>query len=391
LHVHPAAFARDDLADHRGREPLRPQFAGQRGRGRPRRRQQQPAGGLGVVQQDGEFGRYRGVQDREAAHALGVGPGAAGHETGRGQFGGAGQQRDRSGPEPGGHTAGGQHPVQVAEQPEPGHVGGRPHPGGQRGLARARVEQRHRGHGGIYHLGRGRATLERGRDHRGADRLGEDELVPGCRAVDGHQRGRVGQAHHGQAVLGHRVVDGVAARDEAAGLGRHLRAAAQHLAEDRDVEPVAGPGGQVDREQRPAAHRVHVGQGVRGRDPAPVTRVVDDRGEEVRGQHQRALVVKAEHGRVVAFGGADEQVAAGRAHRGDVVAHAGEQRLQLGQRQLAGAARAGRQRGQPGSPGLVSHHPGHCSRAGGRDARTSPACRAIGRRKRWLWWNECHR
>ena len=321
------------------------------------------------MQQHGEFGRYRGVEDREAAHAFGVGPGPAGHETGRGQLRGARQQRDRRGPEPGRHPAGGQHPVQVAEQPEPGHVGGRPHPRGQRGLARARVEQRHGGDGGVDRPGRGRAVLERGGDHAGADRFGQDELVPWRRAVDGHQRGRVGQAHHGQAVLGHRIVDRVAAGHEAAGLRRHLRAAAQHLAEEGEVEPVARPGGEVDREQRPAAHRVHVGQRVRGRDPAPVARVVDDRGEEVRGQHQRALVVQAEHGRVVALERADEQVAGGRAHpfRG---AHAGEQRLQLGQRQLARAARAGRQRGQPGGMGLglVSHHAGHCSREGSGQA-----------------------
>ena len=41
-----------------------------------------------------------------------------------------------------------------------------------------------------------------------------------------------------------------AARYEAARLGGHLRAAAEHLAEEADVEAVARPGGQVDREQR---------------------------------------------------------------------------------------------------------------------------------------------
>ena len=245
------------------------------------------------MQQDGEFGRDRGVQDGAAAHPLGVGPGPAGDEAGRGQFGGTREQRDRRGAYPRRRSARGQHPVQVAEQAEPGHVGGRAHPRGQGGLAGARVEQRHGRDRGRDDVGGRLSALERGGDHAGADRLGEDQLVSGRRAVDGHQRGRVGQARHGQAVLGHRVVDRVAARDEAPGLRRHLRAAAQHLAQDGEVEPVARPGGQVDREQRPAAHRVHVGQRVRGRDPAPVGRVVDDRGEEVRGQHQRALVVQA--------------------------------------------------------------------------------------------------
>ena len=48
------------------------------------------------MQQHGEFGRDGGVEGREAAHALGVGPGPAGDETGRGQLRGAGQQRDRA-------------------------------------------------------------------------------------------------------------------------------------------------------------------------------------------------------------------------------------------------------------------------------------------------------
>jgi hypothetical protein len=328
------------------------------------------------VQEDGEFGGYRGVQDGGAAHPLGVGPGPAGHEAGRGQFGGTGQQRDGGGVDARRDPAGGQHPVQVAEQAEPGHVGGRAHPGGQGGLARARVEQGHRGDGGRDDAGRRLPALECGGDHAGADRLGEDQPVPGLRPVDGQQRGRVGQAGHGQAVLGHRVVDRVAARDEAPGLRRHLRAAAQHLAQDGEVEPVGRPGGHVDREQRPAAHRVHVGQRVRGGDPAPVGRVIHDRGEEVGGQHQRALVVEAEHGRVVALGRADEQVAGGRAHR--AWAHAGEQRLELGQRQLARAARAGRQRGQPGSLDLFGRHLRHCSRGAAARRRwpCAPATRA---------------
>jgi hypothetical protein len=335
------------------------------------------------VQQHGGLAGQARVQDGEAAHPLGVGPGPAGDEPGCGQFGRAGQQRDRGGVDPRRGLARGQHPVQVAEQPEPGHVGGRADAGFQRGAARVLVEQRHGRDGGRYRAGRGGVALERGGDHAGADRLGQDEPVAGRGPVQPHQRGRVGQAGHGQAVLGHRVVDGVPAGHEASGPRRHLRAAAQHLAEDRDVQPAARPGGQVDGEQRPAAHRVHVGQRVGGRDPAPVPRVVHDRGEEVRGQHQRALVVEAEHGRVVAFGRADEQVAGRRAHRGHAVQR-GEQRLQLGQRQLAGAARAGRQRRQPGRLGLVGCHVRHCIRRAGRRGRGGAVGAAGGH---WLWFN----
>src|SRR5690606_13368086 len=102
----------------------------------------------------------------------------------------------------------------------------------------------------------------------------------------------------GQAVLGLRVVDAVAARQVAAGLLADLRAAAQHLPRQLEGDLVPGPGQQVDRQHRLAAHRVDVGERVGGRDPAPVVGVVDDRGEEFGGGDQRAATVQP-HGRAV--------------------------------------------------------------------------------------------
>ena len=192
------------------------------------------------------------------------------------------------GPEPGRRPAGGQHPVQVAEQAEPGHVGG------AAPAARApgwrRVEQRHGRHAAASTSGgaaprlsavatrRCRAPWSGSAGRRAAGRWS--------------QRVRVGQARHGQAVLGHRIVDRVPARDE------HRPAAT--CAPPRSTWP------------RMAMSSPSPGQAARltansGRPPIaytsdsafaaairPQSRVVDDRGEEVGGQHQRALVVQAE-------------------------------------------------------------------------------------------------
>ena len=377
-HVDVARGTGFDLADQGGGEAAGVQVGEQGGGGGGRGGQEEAAGGLRVVEQHGPLGWDGGVDAGGRADPGGVGPGAAGDHAGRGQVGGAGQQRDGGGGQPGGGATGDQHPVQVAEQAEPGDVGGGLHPGGQGGLAGIGVQRGHRGHGGRHHVGRRGAELDRGGDHAGADGLGQDELVAGRGPVQAQQPGRVGQAHHGQAVLGHLVVDGVAARDHAAGLGGHVGPAAQHLAQQRDVEPVGGPGGQVESEQRAAAHGVHVGQRVGGGDPAPVVRVVDDRGEEVGGQDQGPVAVQGQHRGVVTLGGADEQVSGGRSGGAEASrAQRGEHLLELGQRQLAGAARAGREGGQPGR--WVSHHLRHCTAAHWRwRARLRPAAHRPG-------------
>ena len=111
---------------------------------------------------------------------------------------------------------------------------------------------------------------------------------------------------HCKAVLGLGVVDAVAADDGTAGLARRLRAAGEHLSEKLQ-RLRARPSDDVERIQRGAAHRVHVGERVRGRDPSVVARIVDHRGEEVDGRHQRAPGVELPHRRVVAGLGADQQ------------------------------------------------------------------------------------
>ena len=112
--------------------------------------------------------------------------------------------------------------------------------------------------------------------------------------------GRVGDAGDRQPVLRLGVVDAVTAGEVAPGLRADVGAAAEHLAGQLERERLARPGEQVDSDERLAAHRVDVGQGVGRRDPAPVVRIVDDRREEVGGGDDRSPGVQPHHRRVVA-------------------------------------------------------------------------------------------
>ena len=72
--------------------------------------------------------------------------------------------------------------------------------------------------------------------------------------------------------------------------------------------PSRGQRDEVEREQRRAAHRVHVGERVGGRDAAPVVGVVDDRREEVGGEDDGEIVTESVDGSVIRGVEADEQV-----------------------------------------------------------------------------------
>ncbi len=140
------------------------------------------------------------------------------------------------------------------------------------------------------------------------------------------------------------------------------RASAAVAAEAWSLEPgaqdvvnaidMSQDGGQRQRHDRPAAHRVHVADRVGGGDAAEVERVVDDRHEEVGRGHQRLLVVQAVHRRVVRRLVADQRVL--RVDPGQ----AGEPLAEEIGPQLRRTAGAGGQRGEAGEAGGEGGHAG---------------------------------
>ena len=140
------------------------------------------------------------------------------------------------------------------------------------------------------------------------------------------------------------IVDRVPATDDRARGADDIAAAVEHAREQLERQAFARPRHEVEREQRRATHRVHVGQRVGGGDAAPVVGVVDDRREEVGGDDEREVVAHAVDGGVVGGVEPDEQVGVvGRVEPADEAEH----RAEIAGRQLARAPRPVREAREP--------------------------------------------
>ena len=172
----------------------------------------------------------------------------------------------------------------MPEEAEAGDVGRGMHRVAEleRSVAGARVERGHDAHRFGDELGCGGVTLHGSRDHTEADRLGQHEVVAGLGAGVGEDAVGMHGADDRKAVFRLGVVDRVAAGDERTGGAHDVGPAVENPSEQLERQVLTRPRHQVQRQQRRAAHRVHVRERVRGRDAAPVVRVVDDGSEEVR-------------------------------------------------------------------------------------------------------------
>ena len=131
----------------------------------------------------------------------------------------------------------------------------------------------------------------------------------------------------------------MAAGDGNAGRLAHRLAAGEDLPDDVVGQLADRHADDGQREQRPPAHGIDVGQRIGGGDAAELERVVDDGHEEIGGRHDRLLVVQPVHGGVVAMLDAHQQVGIGRCQmRGE--GGVGEDVAQHGWRDLAAAAAA---------------------------------------------------
>ena len=304
---------------------------------------QQPAGSLGVGQDQQVVLDDIAPVLQVRAHPVQVAAGAAGHEAVPQRSTTRVQDGHRTPVDHRPHPGRPAHLEQVAQQPEAGDVGGRPCTGRQGGFRRVPVELGHRGDRLGEHLA---GLLVPVVQQSQADRLGQRDRQPRSGGVVAQQTVRVGHSRHRHAVLGLRVVDGVPTDHRAGRLGPHLHPATQHLGQQLHRQDAARPADQVDGDDRPSAHRVHVRQRVGRGDPAPVVGVVDDGGEEVRGGDdcQVSPISRAnpDHGRVVPALQADQHVPASLADQ------PADRVLQFPRRDLAGAAAAVRVSGQPG-------------------------------------------
>ena len=180
----------------------------------------------------------------------------------------------------------------------------------------------------------GLLRLDGGRRDPAPERLREEEHVARARAHVPEDAVGVDDAGDRHAVLGLGVVDGVAPEDGRAGEPRRLGAAAQDLSEQLHRELRDRPADEVQREERPRAHRPHVGERVRRGDAAEPVRVVHDGREEVDRLDDRLGVREPVDGGVVARLGPDE--------RARVIdpGHVAQHLRQIRRADLAGSTRA---------------------------------------------------
>ena len=143
-----------------------------------------------------------------------------------------------------------------------------------------------------------------------------------------------------EAELDLAVADAVAADDDAAGRAAGVGTATQDLDQQVHRELLIGEADEVQRGERLGAHGVDVAERVGGGDATEGERVIDQRREEIRGLHERKLVRKPEHTRIVAGIGPDQQVRV--RHGLELAQHLRQAVL----RQLAGSAGTGRVIGQ---------------------------------------------
>ena len=144
-------------------------------------------------------------------------------------------------------------------------------------------------------------------DDARADRLGQQQCIAHARAAVGKQAIERDKTAHGQAVLGLIVIDGVAARDGAAGLNALVGAARQNLPRNLNAKAI-GNAQQVHGMARSSTHGVDVRQRVCRRDLAKQERVVDHRREEVDGLHESQVFANTEDTRIVGGIESHEQV-----------------------------------------------------------------------------------
>jgi hypothetical protein len=128
--------------------------------------------------------------------------------------------------------------------------------------------------------------------------LGQEQDVARPGTALAEQPVRVARADHGEAVLGLRVADRVAARQHAARLA-DLRGRGFEHRRHRVAREVLGERRDRQGEQDPSAHREHVRERVGGRDLAEVGGIVDERREEVERAEDREVVGDAVGGGVV--------------------------------------------------------------------------------------------
>ena len=194
----------------------------------------------------------------------------------------------------------------VAQQGEARHIGAAVDAVFHHDVPRRLVQRGHLAVDAVHHAAVHQSRFGGGGQYAHAQRLGQNQHVAGLRAAVGQDAAGMHETGHRQTVDRFRAVNGVAAGDDDASLIGLVIAAPQQL-----LHHIGGHGlgdaHDVQRQLRLAAHGVYVADGI-GRGDLPIQEgIVHDRREEIRGLHQRRILVQIVHAGVVGFVKAHQQ------------------------------------------------------------------------------------
>jgi gamma-glutamyl hercynylcysteine S-oxide synthase len=249
---------------------------------------QEPPRGLGVSQQK-HCSCVSGAEVDAFADPIKIAMAAPGDVTGRSEFPRPRQQRYRSDVDRHVYAGDLRHLRQVPQQTETSDVGCALSTTVERHLGCFLIGPEHRGQHGVRRFRGRHPSLGRSRDDAGSDRFGENQPVAGPQSAVTKQPVGVRLSHHRQAKLRLRVVDGMAAHDNEAAFSGHFSRAVDDLCQNFLRQFRGVPAQHVKSKERPAPHRVDVGNGIDGGHPAPGSRVIDHRRDEVDGGYQRSI------------------------------------------------------------------------------------------------------
>ena len=224
------------------------------------------------------------------------------------------------------------HLVRVAEETEPRDVGDGVREEGPHRVGRGGVERCHL-------LDCRRDVAVRRQHEAGAERLREEERIAGLRAALRPDAVGMHRADDREPVLRLRVADRVAAGENRA-CRTYLLCGGREDGTEHLGRKLFREGGDRQSEERRAAHRVHIVERIRRRNPAEGRWIVDERREEVEREDDRPLVVELVDGRIIGRREPDQEVLR---FDGD---EAPQQLFEAGCGVLRGAAAAGRQSGE---------------------------------------------
>ena len=200
----------------------------------------------------------------------------------------------------------------MTQQSETSDVGHRVHAGEPRQLNAGRIELRGGGNQLAVLRVSHRLLLDRGAVDTHAQRLPQDDLVTRLRVGIALDVPRIDEADGNQPVDGFDRIDAVTAGDRNPGALADGFPTFENSPDRVDRQLVDRHRHERQREQRPAAHGVHVRNGIGRGDGAEVEGIVDDRHEEVRRRDNRLVFADAVHRRIVAGLDPDQQIGGSR-------------------------------------------------------------------------------